>query len=426
MAPPQLAGHTPVPQVLHPVEVVLLPPLRDEPSPSVADCVDGGPDQVFDGDEPLVRQHRLHDGAAAGAMTHRVVVIVDPDEMALRLQLVTEGLAGFVAIHAEEVRAGLRDPRLRVDDGDGVEAVPLPDLEVEGVVRRRDLHGAGAELGIDGVVGDDGNLPFDNGHPDVATDGGSVAVVVGVDRHRRVAEHRFDACRGDDDPVRAVRTGPVDERVFDVDQLPGFVLVLDLDLRDGGVTTRAPIDDAVPAIDEALLVQGDEHLAHRSGQPVVEREPLPGPIRGEPEGANLLGDASPGAFLPGPHLLDEPFPTEVVPGQALGGEFAFHDVLGGDAGVIGAGHPERGVALHAFAADEEVLDGQVEGVAHVQHAGDVRWRNDDGEGFAVRVDLRPKGPGGLPSRIPTRLDLGGLVRRSHRFLGSCGLPQGPA
>ena len=59
--------------------------------------------------------------------------------------------------------------------------------------------------------------------------------------------------------------------------------------------------------------------------------------------------------------------------------------LRGDAGVIGAGHPQGVVALHAPPADQHVLQRVVEGVAHVQGAGHVRRRDDDGERLAARV-----------------------------------------
>ena len=58
-------------------------------------------------------------------------------------------------------------------------------------------------------------------------------------------------------------------------------------------------------------------------------------------------------------------------------EAPFHHGLRGDAGVIGAGHPQGVVALHAPPADQHVLQRVVEGVAHVQGAGHVRRRDDD-------------------------------------------------
>ncbi len=61
------------------------------------------------------------------------------------------------------------------------------------------------------------------------------------------------------------------------------------------------------------------------------------------------------------------------------------DRLRGDAGVIGAGHPERLEALHPFLADEDVLERVVQSVAEVQRAGHVRRRDDD--------RVRPSAPG---------------------------------
>ena len=67
-------------------------------------------------------------------------------------------------------------------------------------------------------------------------------------------------------------------------------------------------------------------------------------------------------------------------------EFAFDHVLGGDAGVVFAREPERGVALHAMPADERVGDRIFEAVAEVQFTGHVRRRHDDAVGLAVDVD----------------------------------------
>ena len=75
---------------------------------------------------------------------------------------------------------------------------------------------------------------------------------------------------------------------------------------------------------------------------------------------------------------DELLAAEGVAVRALLGQLALDHVLGGDPGVVGAGHPEHVVALHAPVAAEDVLEGVVEGMAHVQDAGDVGRRDDDG------------------------------------------------
>ena len=94
--------------------------------------------------------------------------------------------------------------------------------------------------------------------------------------------------------------------------------------------------------------------------------------------------AEPYWLLPLPDALDEGFAAEVFAVGAFGGELALDHHLGGDAGVVGAGDPERGLAAHAVPAGEDVHLGLVEHVAHVQAAGDVGRREQDGEGLRVR------------------------------------------
>ena len=257
--------------------------------------------------------------------------------------------------------AGRGDHRLLVEDGDGRQPGPLGDLEVGGVVRRGDLHRPGAELRVDHRVAHDGDLPAHQRQAQRAPDEAPVALVVGVHRHRGVAEHGLGPGGGHLDAPLAVGEG-----VLDVDQFPGQVLVLHLDVAEGGVAARAPVDDPAAAVDDPLFVEADEHGAHRPVEPFVHGEALPRPVAGEAEAAHLLGDAPPVALLPLPHPLDEGLPAQVVAGEALPRQLALDHVLGGDAGVVGAGDPQGGVALHALAPDQGVLDGHVEGMAHVQ------------------------------------------------------------
>lgn len=59
----------------------------------------------------------------------------------------------------------------------------------------------------------------------------------------------------------------------------------------------------------------------------------------------------------------------------LGIELALDHDLGGDAGVVGAGHEYGVVAQHAVVAHQAIHDGLVEGMAHVQGARDVGGGN---------------------------------------------------
>jgi hypothetical protein len=68
------------------------------------------------------------------------------------------------------------------------------------------------------------------------------------------------------------------------------------------------------------------------------------------------------------------------------GELLLDLVLGGDAGMIGAEHPAGGTTGHPRTADDDVLDGVVERMAHVERAGDVRRRDGYREGTHAARD----------------------------------------
>ena len=56
------------------------------------------------------------------------------------------------------------------------------------------------------------------------------------------------------------------------------LLVLDLEIRERGEAARAPVDEALGAIDEALIEEAHEGFAHRDRQPLVHREALAIPV----------------------------------------------------------------------------------------------------------------------------------------------------
>ena len=91
-------------------------------------------------------------------------------------------------------------------------------------------------------------------------------------------------------------------------------------------------------------------VCDRAGQALVHGEALAGPVHAVAEPAHLAEDLAAVLGLPLPDPLDERLAAQVVPGQALLGELALDHVLGGDAGVVHAGQPQRVVALHALAA----------------------------------------------------------------------------
>ena len=118
--------------------------------------------------------------------------------------------ARFEAVHAVELGAGATNVALGVHDGGHVEVVAHTEGVVVGVVGGGDLHGAGAELGVDVVISDNDHLAF---RKERVVEGGAdqicVAFVIGVNSHRDVTKHCFHTRGCDDDMWFVVVEGAV-------------------------------------------------------------------------------------------------------------------------------------------------------------------------------------------------------------------------
>ncbi len=422
VAPPQLPADAPVLDVVHPLVVGVDPLLRHEAHGAGLHGVDGFLRDrlarlvgLAHRHEPLVGQHRLDDLPGAGTARHHQLVLFRFHQQALRLQVGHDGLAGGEAV--QPLVGGGRvvvDAGVEVQHADDRQPVALAHGVVVGVVRGRDLDHAGAEVLVHVVVGDHRDLAADQRQRHALADQVPVALVLGVHHHRHVAQHGLGPRGGH----HQLLTRAVGQRVGDVPQKAVFLLALDFQVAHGGLQLRVPVDQALAAVDQALFVQPHKGFGDHLGQLLVHGEVLAAPVHRGAHAAHLPGDGVARLLFPVPHAGDEIFTAQRVPALALLLQLALHHDLRGDAGVVGARHPQRVVALHAVVARQAVHDGLVERVAHVQRAGHVGRRQLDGEVLAARRGLGAglaaaaiagaAQAGLLPRRAPLRLDGGGL------------------
>ena len=314
---------------------------------------------------------------AALGVADAVPVRLLGDDPALRPQRLLDRRARREPVEAVELGAAARDAAGLVHDRRHRQAVPSPDLEVVGVVRRGDLERPGAERGVDVLVGHDRDHAPDQRQLDLPADEVPVALVVGVDGDGGVAEHRLDPGGGDDDAVLPVA-------VADGDQLAVDVLVLDLDVGEHAAHLRRPVDHPLRAVDQPVVVEALEHGEDGAVAALVHREALAAPVDAVAEAAHLGQDRAAVLGLPLPGALDERLAAQLAAVGALGRQRALDERVDGDRGVVHARQPQGVVALHAAAADQDVDQRVLEGVADVQAAGDVGRRDDDAERRLVR------------------------------------------
>ena len=271
--------------------------------------------------------------------------------------------------------------RLVVEDRGHRQAVPLPGLVVVVVVGGRDLDRAGAERRVDHGVGDHRHVAFDERDPDAATDERRVPRVVGVHGDGGVAEDRLGAGRGHRQGGVRVRLAGrlVEEVIAHGPQRPGLGRREHLEVADARLAARAPVDERLRAVRQALLVQPEERLAHGPRGDLVHREPQPAPVAAAADASLLVEDDRPGGVDELAHPLEIAVAAEAGAALALLRQDAVEDELGGDARVVESGQEQRRVAAHPRVADHQVLDRRPLGVAEVEAAGHVGRRLDDHE-----------------------------------------------
>ena len=203
--------------------------------------------------------------------------------------------------------------------------------------------------------------------------------------------------------------------VLDVDELGVALLALDLEVGEHGLAARAPVDDVVVAIDQPLVVEAHEHLAHRARQPLVHREALARPVAGGAEPLQLADDRAARLLLPLPDALDELLAAEVVLASCPRRRAGARPRPGWRCrrGRCRACQSVLKPSIR-FMRIEDVLQRVVEGVPDVERAGDVGRRDDDAVRLLRRGRVGAEVAALLPARVPPRLDGGGLVTVGDR------------
>ncbi len=424
--PPELAGDAPVADVLHPVEVHPREPPRNDLDLPVLYRRHGRLRQGLHAHEPLLADDGLDDGVAALAVADGVAVGLDLLHQAQGLQVVHDGVAASEAVLASVGPCFFGHHPVRPHRHDGGEAVALAHLEVHLVMAGRYLQGARAKGGIDRRVTNHRDATIHDGQERRAADHALVAGVVRIHRHRHVGNDGLRAGGGDGNVLVARLSSLVQQGVADVPEVISVLLVLHLQVGQGGLAAGAPVDNPLAPIDEAVAIEVDEGSAHRLLGPFVHSEALAAPVAGDAQALMLPADDVTIPAHPLPHALQEALSPQVVAGEVLLEELLLHHVLGGYAGVIYPGQPEGGVALHAMPADEQVLDGGSEGMAQVQLARNVRGRHDDGEGMLGGIGVSGEVVSLQPEAVQTVLHLAGVVSLGHLRPGVGIVLLGPA
>ena len=153
-----------------------------------------------------------------------------------------------------------------------------------------------------------------------------------------------------------------------------------------------PVNEAIAAVDESIVVQRDEDFDNGSGQFVVHRKAITIPVDGGAQAPQLFTDMTAGFVLPAPDALHEFIAAQLLARCALALELPLDHHLRRDARMVHARLPQGVAAAHPVVANQRVHDRVRERMSHMQRAGYIRWWNDDAVGIAGARGCKPAVP----------------------------------
>ncbi len=436
VAPPQLARDAPGLDVFQPVEIGLFPVFRHENRVALSHGGERVHGQRLGVHIPLVGEPGLDHHAGAVAVRHLMLVRLDGGDQSARLHGGQHGFARFLARQAVQAFKRLgeivvldhalqegfvlahQNARFRIQNVDQRQFVAGADLEIVEIVRRRDFHRARPLFRVGIFVGDDGDEAPDQRQHHFSSMQMRVALILGMHGYGRVAQQRFGTGGRHHDIIVGGTALLVGERIFEMVELALHRLRDNLDVGDGGQELGVPVHKALGLVDQPRAKKLDKSFEHRLRRSRVHGEPLARPVAGRAETFELVDNGAARFRLPLPNLFQKFLAAQrAAVGLLGGGEAALHHHLRGDAGMVRARLPQHVAAAHALEAAQNVLQGVVERMAHVQRAGDVRRRNDNGVGLGAGALTASgaKSADALPFRRDAGFDCGGIERLFHHL-----------
>ena len=408
VTPPQLTGDTPVLNIAHPGEVHVFVLLRHELNVAVFNRFYGRLRQHVGTHVPLVGQHRLDHHAATVAVRHGQIVRFDLFKQAERIDGCHHGFTRSETLQILEFRRDLcgvnvglfafgivhlrafADVAVKGQDVDHRQGVTFPDFIVVKVVRRSDFHAAGAFFHIGVFIADDRNAAVNQRQHHEFTDQIFITRIFRVNGHAGVAQQGFRT-GGRHDQIIFTVSGfrAVGQRVADVPHRAFRLAVFHFQVGNRGTQFRIPVNQALAAVNQVFFVQTNKDFFYGIGEAFIHGEALALPVHGVAQATHLTGNGAAGFRFPLPDFIDKGIATVVVASfPFFCGNLTLNHHLGRDTRVVGTGLPQSIFTLHALVANHGIHDGLLEGMTHMQTAGDVRRRDHDAEALLAFITIR--------------------------------------
>ena len=380
MTPPKLARDTPVLDVFQPVAVGIFILCGIELEFVVHYGRQSEIRKVLHLEEPLHGEFGFNSNASAFGATHLISVGFHLFHESCFLKVLLNLSAHVETVHAYVHTCGFREGAVVVENVDRREVVLLTEHVVINVVSGSHLEATSTKLYVNIFVLNHGDATAYDGHNDALAFEPFVLGVVGVNTHGCVAHDSFGACCCHN----GIATFSVAlNHVTEVVEFGVFFLINNFLVRECGLCSRVPVYHAYATVNQPLIVEVNKHLNDAFRALIVHCEGGTIPVARRTYATQLLKDDTTMFFGPFPSVLQEFFTGKVGLLNAAFCKAVYHLCFGCNRSVVGTRHPTCILTFHACTTYEDVLNGVVEHVPHMEHTSNIGGRNHHGVGLTT-------------------------------------------
>ena len=375
MSPPQLTADTPVLDVLHPVAIGILILGRIEFQFVIHYRRQCHICKMLHLEKPLHRKLRLYNHVGTLGIPYLIGIGFHLIQQAGSIQVFFNLFTNIKAIHTDIKTGSLAQCTIIVEDIDAWQVILFTQHIVVHIMRRSYFQATCTELNIYIIIFDYRDHTIYQRNDYSLTFQPFILRVVRIDTHSGITHDRF-------------RTGSSYHSIASfritfhfIAQIIQFAMLFLVDnffIRKGSQSLRVPVYHTYTTVNQSLIIKVYKYFQYTFATLFIHSESGAVPITGSTEFTQLLQDDATMFICPLPGMLQEFVTGKICLLDTLCSQLIYYLRFRSDRSVVSTRYPAGIFTFHTGTAYQNILNGIIKHVSHVEHAGDVRGRNDDG------------------------------------------------
>ena len=261
---------------------------------------------------------------------------------------------------------------VRIKKVDYFEVMALSNFPVVRVVSRGNLNHTSSKFFINIRIRNNRNFLVNQRQKNFFTNQVLIALIIRIYSNSRIAKESFRTSCSNFNSSRTV--GIV---VINVIHCALSILMLNFIISQSRATARTPVYKILAFIHKSAFIQCNKNITNSFRKSFIISKTLTAPVNRVSKFFLLFNDNVVVLVSNFPGSLSKSLASKVIAVFALFFKLLFNNILSGNSGMVGSRNPKSIITLHSMITNNNVLQGIIKTVSHMQNTCNVRRRNYD-------------------------------------------------